>query len=169
MSTKTSRTDRAPLVFVPLRTDEAASLVTTGTLGGPVSAIAITPGLCETFGVEPDSEDAELAALQVAAVWSLLRGDRRLVMVARVDAHGDADPGEEPNGAVLLPGLPLSAVTAFFTGPHPADEADVARKLAHSDIDGAWQNTDVQALAADAPLLWHDVSELPASVKAKEH
>lgn len=34
MSTKTSRTDRAPLVFVPLRTDEAASLVTTGTLGG---------------------------------------------------------------------------------------------------------------------------------------
>ena len=70
---------------------------------------------------------------------------------------------------MLLPGLPLSAVTAFFTGPHPADEADVARKLAHSDIDGAWQNTDVQALAADAPLLWHDVSELPASVKAKEH
>lgn len=36
MSTKTSRTDRAPLVFVPLRTDEAASLVTTGTLGSRV-------------------------------------------------------------------------------------------------------------------------------------
>lgn len=165
MTAKTSGSTTSQLLFVPLRVQEAQTLASSRQLDGARPAVTANDQLCETFDLAPDSEEAELAALQVAALWSLIHGDRRLVGVFRVEETSTlpaagADANEAGNGMVSVPELNLSQMQAFFAGADDGSEAELAAQLSDKDIDGAWGRADVQELAGQQPLLWHDASEL---------
>lgn len=168
MSAKSAANADMQLVFVPLRRQEAIELLTRRQLPGPISAVSVNEALSDSFDAPLGSEEAELAALQIAAVWSLIRGDRRLVGVARfAPTQLEAGP-ETHNGGVVLPALQLNQLQAFFSGAQPADEGELAKRLSGLDIDAAWETQGVQQLAEDWPMLWHDSTELAQYVAEGE-
>lgn len=169
MTATSPRPASSQLVFVPLRSTDASDVVHAGELEGPVPAVMVTPELCETFDVVPDTEEAELAALQVAAVWSLIRGDRRLVGVFSVEEPVSPYPQEQGNGAVQLATVRRAQMQAFFSGEDAGSEAALAARLSDLDIDEAWALPEVSQLAGQIPLQWHDASELSAYLSAMEN
>lgn len=162
------------LVVVPVSPAQARRVADGETLPGPVRAFAAGPALAATFGLgDPAGEEAELAALQVAGVAGLARHGVRLVLTAQVapGAVQGVDPAEAANGGLLLRELPPGAVEAFFTDAvTPRDVAlagAAAGAAAGCDVDAAWPLPAVAALLAQAPLGWHDVTELDGWLSAR--
>lgn len=158
------------LVMVPLRQAQLAQLSQQLVLDGPWLAISPTATLAGTFGLD-DGEDVEAAALQLADVAGLANQPgilgptgsepvfvRRLVVVASVppdDVTSVAD--QAANGVVRLAKLATADIISIFTGE--CDQV-VAKAAAEQDLDQAWELPEIQAMLANAPLSWHDRSEL---------
>ena len=158
-----AQTDAMP-VFVPVSIEDLSVLAAEGRLGGDHEAVTVTQELGETFSVELDSEEAQLAALQIAAVVAMARGTRRVGLVGAPNREQLAPGGDTANGMVTVHGLVLRQITAFFdSAPSPLEE-QLTKALVGADIDTAWEHGGVQELASDSPLQWHDISELSAYV-----
>jgi hypothetical protein len=144
------------LVFVPVTGEELRAWATSGSLPGPAAAHAATPGLLEAFAPS-DDEDAERVALLVASVAALGRAGRRLVAVAEAPARprpgGDADFGE-----VLVDAADWASVTSLFADERGLDVA-AAAAAAGGPLAEAWERSEVQAVVADADLLWYGPGE----------
>lgn len=155
------------LIFLPVSRADAASLVQGVAFDPPRRAFAATGALLAALGYQPNKdEEAEYAALVLASVWSLARFGERLVVVAevpedRVLAAADDDV-ELDNGAVLVNGLPLGSVIAWFAdGPEAgADVAEAVRVSSGLGIDEAWDRPEVQAVVTGHEMLWHAADEL---------
>ena len=154
---------RHTLVLVPVDAAMAGELAAGRSLPGPLAGFMANAALAQTFGLaEPGDDQAEYAALQVAQVAGLARYGCRLVLTAQVDEAAvlGPDEAEAHNGGVLLPGLAPRAVEAFFA-PDAPDASQLAAGVAGLEVDDAWASPGVTGLLADAPLAWHDVTELP--------
>ena len=155
--------DQRRVVLVPVDGSWARLLaVKHRPLQGPLPVFIANRALCRTFGVEPGSEEAELAALQVASVAALSSGGRRIVLSARLPdtlLGGPLGATEAANGAASLERLAPRQVEAFFTDDDRVDVTAAARAAAGLDVDGAWGRDAVQELLGE-PLLWHDIGAL---------
>ncbi|WP_316668524.1 DUF6912 family protein [uncultured Propionibacterium sp.] len=157
------RREARRIVLVPVDESRARRLaVRHQPLPGPVPVFVADQALCRTFGVEPDSEEAELATLQVASVSALSLTGRRLVLSAQLPASllgRPVDDAETANGAASLGQLAPRQVEAFFADDDRVDAGPAAAAAAGLGIDEAWGRAAVQDLLGE-PLLWHDISEL---------
>jgi len=150
------------LVMVPVDLAQAGQVAHGRALPGPLRAFAANRALAQTFGLEDATVDElEFAALQVAQVAGLARHGLRLVVTASVvpELVAGPDPDEADNGGVLLSQLPVEAVEAFFTDPAPLDP-ELVTGAQGLDVDAAWTLPGVAPLLAQAPLAWHDITEL---------
>lgn len=157
------RRETRRVVLVPVDEDQVRRLGEHHQpLPGPLTVVVANRALCRTFEVDPGSEEAELAALQVASVMALARTGRRFVLSARLPAAMISEPtggADAANGAALIDRLEPTRVEAFFTDDDRVEAAAAARAAAGLGIDEAWELAAVQELLGE-PLLWHDVSEL---------
>ena len=149
------------LIFVPVSATQLREWATTGRLDGPIDAHAVTPGLLAAFA-PVDEEDAERTALLAASVAALGRTGRRLVAVAETTA-GSRPGGDDDFGEVLVDALTFAAVTSLFTDDDHVDVA-AAAAVARGPLAEAWEQPEVQALVADADLLWYGAAEWPVLV-----
>jgi hypothetical protein len=152
------------LVLVPVDRAFAERLIRQSAVAGPLVAFTANEALCETFGLaDADADQAEFATLQVAQVAALCGYGRRLVLTAKVlpTTLVDRDATEADNGRVRLGELALDTVEAFFVPDDPVGDAAAARVARGLSVDAAWALPEVAALLADAPLAWHDITELP--------
>lgn len=149
------------MVFIPLDREQAIEISRGNQLSSSLPAIQGNNLLARSFDLAPDSEEVDLAALQVASVWALLLGGARLVLTARVPSQEiSEDSYESANGGVRLERLDPSWIEAFFCGQTPQlDEKSITDASAHT-IDDLWDMPSVQQLLSDDPLLWHDITEL---------
>jgi len=162
------------LVMVPLKRDQLRALRDGGGLPGPLPGVTPSAALAETFDLPlgKDTEDTEAAALQVADVYGLCAvydGPQpgqslvwRCVVVASAPV-ADVTPvaSDEANGRVQMDGLATLSVQSIFEGWCDDAVATAAKGL---DIDSAWSLPSVQTMLAEAPLAWHDRSELSVIV-----
>jgi hypothetical protein len=149
------------LAFVPLTAAQLREWATTGRLAGPVDACAVTPGLQEAFA-PADSDEAERTALLVASVLALGRTGRRLVAVA--EAAVRARPGGDDDfGEVLVDPPGYAGVTSLFAD-EPGLDVGAAATASARPLAEAWERPQVQALLADADLLWYGPAEWPRLV-----
>ncbi len=146
------------LLFVPVTQEGLRSWVSEGRWPAGEAAFTVTAGLEDAFGVS-DPEEAERIAVLVASVAALIRGGRRLVVVA--EAVPVPRPSADPDfGEVSTPELPYAAVSAIF-----ADEArqplvaPAAAAVAGQALAQAWDEPAVTALLSGADLLWHGPGE----------
>jgi len=164
------RRETRQIVFVPVDEAQVRRLSEQHQpLPGPLPVIVANHALCRTFEVAPASEEAELAALQVASVSALARTGRRLVLSAQVPAATIGEPAagaDAANGAATLSRLEPNQVEAFFTDDDRVETTAAARAAAGLGIDEAWGAAAVQELLGE-PLLWHDVSELAGWVSQR--
>jgi len=159
------------LVLAPVDVATAARLAQGQTVDGPLRVFCPNEALAATFGLAQAIQDeVEFAALQVAQVAGLARHGLRLVLTALVAPQSvlGEDPDEAENGGVSLASLPAQAVEAFFCADDATAEAALAAGVAGLDVDAAWVVPGVADLLADAPLAWHDVTELDGWAGAHE-
>ncbi len=162
------QTDR-PVVLVPVTPPQARRLRSDGRLVGPLQGFTADAQLCATFDLESGSEEAEFAAFQVASVAALLSGDSRLVLAARPRTTRPSGCSDGANGAVELGELGLRDIDAYFSDDDCRDAVgEISRLVAGMGLDEAWELPSVQALLADHPLSWHDVSELSDHLTMQE-
>lgn len=160
---KDTNREQRRVVLVPVSAAQARRLgVQRQPLTGPLPVVTANAALCRTFGVEPGSEESDLAALQVASVRALSATGRRLVLAAQLPGSllgGPAEQAEAANGAATVEQLEPGQVEAFFTDDDRVDVAAAARDAAGLGVDDAWERPAVQELLGE-PLLWHGVGEL---------
>ncbi|HSN11435.1 MAG TPA: hypothetical protein VLS51_04935 [Propionibacteriaceae bacterium] len=145
------------VVLVPVSAEQL-SQVQESTLQGPVTGFAVTPALCETFGLGPtDGEEADRTALLLAGLAALLAHGRRLALVveARASDTGDAF------GEVTVQDLSWRDVSAVFAdAPEAADLVAAATRATEGlDLDAAWDTDEVQSLMKEHDLLWFGPEE----------
>ena len=163
MSTGNRRAGSSVLLCLPVTLDQLRQLAAGKTLIGPLTAFGPTKQLAETFDVETDSEEAEFAASQVAAVSALaIHGERRtLAVVVPVTAvDEEALSPEAHNGGLVISELRPAWVQGWFADENPADARDAATTAGGLSVDDAWAQPQVQSLLAERDLLWHSLEEV---------
>lgn len=155
------------MVAFPVSRDTLRGIVGDTWFRPDSAGYAANAELAATFGVET-GEETEAAALQMSDVAGLAAGHAaRLVIVADVPASSVTASADEPgNGAVEHTAshpVYVQDCRAFFTGRCDAATAAAARGLS---LDEAWELPGVQAMLADQPLAWHDISELADWIQA---
>ena len=126
-------------VYLPATTNVLRTLVDEGSLTGPLTAFAVTPGLREFYALSDAGADEE--ELEYAALLAAARASLRLV---------DVDPSAARRRVVLAAEVPDSAV-AEIEDPDADRGAvringDVAlADVASAHVDGAEAEDDVRA------------------------
>lgn len=155
------------LVCVPLSAPQVEQLAS-GRLRELVG-FAATEALMAGFGLDPASEDdlelAEYQAVCIASVVCLLRGDRRIVATAILDADRAGQGADDVFGQVDVAELSAGDVVAVFVDEPEA--LGVAQAAADSvrgnDLSAAWESPPVASLLAEHGLLWHSLGEIAGS------
>lgn len=163
MSTNDRHAGSSVLLCLPVTLEQLTQLAAGDTLVGPLTAFGPTHDLAETFDVEMDSEEAEFAASQVAAVASLAAHGERRTVSAVVPARAidaDAPSPEAANGGLVVRELRPEWVQGWFADQDPAAARDAAAAAAGLSVDSAWAQPQVQTLLAERDLLWHSLEEV---------
>lgn len=158
--------------YVPASRATLVDLVEARSVPSGTHAYAVTPALLTATGAptgEPENEEAEYAALMLAAeasVWLLDRADvtdrRRVVLAVDADADGTTDAGDAPGEVRLRQAVPREQIAAVHVDTGAAHENGelVDRALAARDAgDDEGLERALEALA-DVDLEWYAPSEL---------
>lgn len=147
------------LVFVPLSPAGLESLASSGTLGGPVTAVTATPTMIEAFGLPgATDEETEYTCLCIASLVGLVDHGRRLVAVATDSAMPDGEPSEF--GLVELSGVSWSRVEAVFAEGAGRDQVMAVRAvLGERGLPELWEDQVVSDFLAAGELAWYAPEE----------
>lgn len=151
------------MIFVPLTSDEARTLRSSG-LPGTRVAYAGTPTLRRSHEYDDSmTEDADFAAMSYAGVHALTApGEAARLVVALEVPDERVDDGRDPYGQVSVTDLGWREVTALF-GDEPGSEQAVtdARLLVTGlDVAAALSHEVIGSLLDDHDLLWYAPEEL---------
>ena len=147
------------LVFIPVQESQLGAIAGQVTLSD-VEAYRVTDQLREQFGyTAKQSEEAEYAAMMLAAVASLSQHGRRTVLVAEVDP-AQIQPGTDPaNGHCRIARVQPSEITCWFADGADVDAQAAAAAAKGLPLDEAWDALEVQELIHGHDLLWNDAQE----------
>lgn len=144
------------LVCLPVTTEQLRDWATSGSLPGPITGYADTPGLREAFGIV-DTEEAEQIAMLVASIAGLAECGRRLVAVTELGHPEDGEAVEF--GEVTIPSLAYRRVQAVFADEPGVNLSVAAVAAAGLSLEQAWDAPEVTELLSSTDLLWHGPAE----------
>ncbi len=163
-------------VYLPATTNVLRTLVDEGSLTGPLTAFAVTPGLREFYALSDagaDEEELEYAALLAAARASLRLVDvdpsaarRRVVLAADVpdSAVSEVEDPDADRGAVRITGdVALAAVaSAHVDGAEAEDDVRAAVGVVLEADLGSEDAQFVVDQAEGHELAWYATQEIGA-------
>ncbi len=161
-------------VYLPATTNVLRTLVDEGSLTGPLTAFAVTPGLREFYALSDagaDEEELEYAALLAAARASLRLVDvdpsaarRRVVLAADVrdSAVSEVEDPDADRGAVRITGdVTLAAVaSAHVDGAEAEDDVRAAVGVVLEADLGSEDAQFVVDQAEGHELAWYATQEI---------
>lgn len=138
-----------------------------------LTAHAVTPALREWF-TEGDADELEYAALLDAALSSVRALARdpgapraRVVLAAEVPDGAVAPSGVSPSAVTLSAAVPLEQVVSVHVDDDDAAGAVAAAVTALPDAEAGDDDAQFAVDGADGhDLLWYDVTEIPALLRA---